>query len=130
MCGIAGILGADVRPWVPEMTQALRHRGPDCQATVALPNAHVGAARLRIVDLTAGDQPLVSSRTGAVLVFNGEIYNYPELRSSLEARSHRFETATDSEVVLRAYEEYGWRCVEHLRGMSAFAIVDGERAIL
>ncbi len=130
MCGIAGILGADDGTCLPEMTAALRHRGPDHQATVARPYAHLGAARLRIVDLTAGDQPLVSARTGATLVFNGEIYNYRELRSLLGARGHRFDTATDSEVVLRAYEEYGWRCVEHLRGMYAFAIVDGERATL
>jgi asparagine synthase (glutamine-hydrolysing) len=112
------------------MTAALRHRGPDHQSTVARPYAHLGAARLRIVDLTAGDQPLVSSRSGAALVFNGEIYNYRELRSILGARGHRFDTASDSEVVLRAYEEYGWRCVEHLRGMYAFAIVDGQRAML
>src|SRR5258706_6237186 len=131
MCGIAGILGVgfDNAP-VAEMTAALRHRGPDRQATVSLPHAQVGSARLRIVDLTSGDQPLVSARTGAVLVFNGEIYNYPDLRRDLEARGHRFETATDSEVVLRAYEEYGWRCVEVLRGMYAFAIVDGDRALL
>ncbi len=129
MCGIAGVFGADVAS-VPQMTSALRHRGPDHQSTVARPYAHVGAARLRIVDLTAADQPLVSARSGAALVFNGEIYNYRELRSLLSARGHRFETASDSEVVLRAYEEYGWRCVEHLRGMYAFAIVDGERAIL
>jgi asparagine synthase (glutamine-hydrolysing) len=130
MCGIAGILGEHAGADVSEMTAALRHRGPDRQASIALPHAHVGAARLRIVDLTAGDQPLVSSRTGAVLVFNGEIYNYPALRAHLEARGHRFETHTDSEVVLRGYEEYGWRCVEHLRGMYAFAIVDGDRAVL
>ncbi len=130
MCGIAGILGAHAGVDVRAMTAALRHRGPDRQASIALPRAHVGAARLRIVDLHAGDQPLVSSRTGAVLVFNGEIYNYPALRARLEARGHRFETNTDSEVVLRGYEEYGWRCVEHLRGMYAFAIVDGDRAML
>jgi len=130
MCGIAGILGDDIGTDVSDMTAALRHRGPDRQATLRLPQAHVGAARLRIVDLITGDQPLVSSRTGAVLVFNGEIYNYPELRLRLEGRGHRFDTATDSEVVLRAYEEYGWRCVDHLRGMYAFSIVDGDRAIL
>jgi asparagine synthase (glutamine-hydrolysing) len=131
MCGIAGILGTDIGTApVAEMTAALRHRGPDRQATLRLPHAHVGAARLRIVDLTAGDQPLVSAQTGAVLLFNGEIYNYPDLRRHLEARGHRFETATDSEVVLRAYEEYGWRSIELLRGMYAFAIVDGNRALL
>src|SRR6185436_4851387 len=102
MCGIAGILGAEAGSSVPEMTAALRHRGPDCQATVRRPNAHIGATRLRIIDLTAGDQPLVSSRTGAVLAFTGEIYNHRALRSQLEGRGHRFETATDSEVVLRA----------------------------
>src|SRR5262252_9061420 len=126
MCGIAGILGPDLGAHVAGMIEVLRHRGPDCHATVQLPNAHVGAARLRIVDLQRGDQPLVSSRTGAVLVFNGEIYNYPELKSHLESRGHRFETATDSEVVLRAYEEWGWRAVERLRGMYAFAIADGD----
>jgi asparagine synthase (glutamine-hydrolysing) len=130
MCGIAGILGAEDGGRVSEMTEALRHRGPDWQATIRRPGAHVGAARLRIVDLTGGDQPLVSARTGAVLVFNGEIYNFRELRALLQGRGHRFETASDSEVVLRAYEEYGRRCVEHLRGMYAFAIVDGEQALL
>ena len=131
MCGIAGVLGVDVgNAPVAEMTAALRHRGPHHQGTLSLPHAHVGAARLRIVDLTAGDQPLVSARTGAVLLFNGEIYNYPDLRRQLEARGHHFETAADSEVVLRAYEEYGLRAIELLRGMYAFAIVDGNRALL
>jgi asparagine synthase (glutamine-hydrolysing) len=130
MCGIAGILGADDGACVPAMTAALRHRGPDHQSTLDRPRAHLGAARLRIVDLTAGDQPLVSARTGAALVFNGEIYNYRELRALLGARGHRFETASDTEVVLRAYEEWGWRCVEQLRGMYAFAVVDGARALL
>jgi asparagine synthase (glutamine-hydrolysing) len=131
MCGIAGIIGnhADT-PDVRAMTAALHHRGPDCQAAISLPHAHLGAARLRIVDLHRGDQPLVSARTGAVLVFNGEIYNYRDLRSHLEARGHRFDTSTDSEVVLRAYEEWGWRAVERLRGMYAFAIADGDKAVL
>ena len=130
MCGITGIFGIGAGAAVPAMTAALRHRGPDLQATIARPHAHVGAARLRILDLVAGDQPLVSARTGAVLVFNGEIYNYRELRARLETRGHRFETATDSEVVLRAYEEYGARCVDHLCGMYAFAVVEGDRALL
>ncbi len=131
MCGIAGILGADVgNAPVHEMTVALRHRGPDRQASLLLPYAHVGATRLRIRDLTAGDQPLVSAQTGVVLLFNGEIYNYSDLRRQLEARGHRFETATDSEVVLRAYEEYGRRALEFLRGMYAFAIIDGTHALL
>lgn len=131
MCGIAGVLGVDAGSApVVEMTAAIRHRGPDRQATLSVPHAHVGAARLRIVDLTAGDQPLVSARTGTVLLFNGEIYNYSDLRRQLEARGHRFETTTDTEVVLRAYEEYGWRAIELLRGMYAFAIVDGNRALL
>ncbi len=131
MCGIAGVIGtaADMLV-VPAMTAALRHRGPDHQAAIPLAHAHLGAARLRIIDLQRGDQPLVSSRTGTTLVFNGEIYNHRELRSQLEARGHRFETATDSEVVLRAYEEWGWRSVERLRGMYAFAIVDGAKAVL
>ena len=131
MCGIAGILGTDDPAHLAEMTGALRHRGPDWQATATLPGAQLGAARLRIVDLSpGGDQPLVSARGGAVLVFNGEIYNYRELRDRLAARGHRFTTSGDTEVVLRAYEEYGRRCVEHLRGMYAFAIVDGRRALL
>src|SRR5438105_4073680 len=131
MCGIAGIIGTDAGTHdVGSMVAALHHRGPDCQAAISLPYAHLGAARLRILDLHRGDQPLVSSRTGAVLVFNGEIYNYPDLRAHLEARRHRFETSTDSEVVLRAYEEWGWRAVERLRGMYAFAIADGDKAVL
>jgi asparagine synthase (glutamine-hydrolysing) len=131
MCGIAGILGGDAAAPVAEMTATLRHRGPDWQATATLPGAQLGAARLRIVDLSpGGDQPLVSARGGAVLVFNGEIYNYRALRDRLTGRGHRFATSGDTEVVLRAYEEYGWRCVEHLRGMYAFAVVDGPRALL
>lgn len=131
MCGIAGILA----PFPTERLHALatvlanaqRHRGPDgagvhVQGPVAL--AH---RRLSIIDLEAGGQPLANEDSNIWITFNGEIYNYRELRSTLEQRGHRFRTQSDTEVIVHAYEEWGDRCVTHLRGMFAFAIADGRR---
>ena len=131
MCGIAGILAAfpadRLRAGAAALADAQAHRGPDgagvhVQGPVAL--AH---RRLSIIDLDAGAQPL-SNEDGTVwITFNGEIYNYRELRRTLEQRGHRFRTHSDTEVIVHAYEEWGDRCVTHLRGMFAFAIADTRR---
>ena len=131
MCGIAGILAPvaaeRLRAGASALADAQRHRGPDgagvhVQGPVAL--AH---RRLSIIDLAAGAQPLANEDDSVWVTFNGEIYNYRELRRTLENRGHRFRTQSDTEVIVHAYEEWGDRCVTHLRGMFAFAILDGRR---
>ena len=132
MCGVAGLVGE--RPGQGEvtarrMTDALIHRGPHSGGihTAAAERGEValGARRLRILDLSDGaDQPLTSGSTGAVLTFNGEVYNFRELRDDLRRRNHVFETSGDSEVVLRALEEWGPACFERFRGMFALALWD------
>ena len=125
MCGIVGIVGArpDALQRVRTMTASLRHRGPDGHATWASADGTValGHARLAIIDLTTGDQPMTGVG-GVVISYNGEIYNYVELRDELGRET--FRTSSDTEVILRAYEKWGERCVEHLRGMFAFALWD------
>lgn len=134
MCGIAGLLrldggNASLEP-VRRMAHALAHRGPDgagefCDGPVAL--AH---RRLSIIDLDAGAQPMETARS--VVVFNGEIYNYVELRDELTARGCAFRTRSDTEVILHAYEAWGDACVERFNGMFAFALYDraARRALL
>jgi asparagine synthase (glutamine-hydrolysing) len=131
VCGIAGILAFDGRPVAAEriraMTDALHHRGPDDEGFHLEPGVALGMRRLAIIDLAAGHQPVGNEDGGVQVVFNGEIYNYRELRRALEARGHRFATASDTEVLVHAYEEHGDGCVERLRGMFAFAIWDARR---
>lgn len=108
------------------MTRALAHRGPDGEGFHAAEGVALGHRRLAIIDLSdAGLQPFASADGLLQLIHNGEIYNYRELRSELEARGRRFRSATDTEVVLAAYEEWGDRCVERFNGMWAFALWDG-----
>ena len=131
MCGIAGIVDVTGRPvdgaLVRAMTTAIAHRGPDGDAVVCHGGTGLGHRRLAIIDLVTGDQPMASEDGLVRIIFNGEIYNFRELRGELEARGARFHTASDTEVILRAYEADGPDCVRRLRGMFAFAIVD-ERA--
>jgi asparagine synthase (glutamine-hydrolysing) len=131
MCGIAGIVqvagrGVD-RALLTAMTTAQAHRGPDGDGFVCRGGVGFGHRRLAIIDLVTGDQPMPNDDESIWIVFNGEIYNYRELRAELEARGTRFRTQSDTEVILRAYEAYGTECVTHLRGMFAFAVLD-ERA--
>ena len=128
MCGIAGIVSFEGRPVMlaelRQMCAALAHRGPDDEGFYVAPSAGLAMRRLSIIDLTTGRQP-VSNEDGTVwAVFNGEIYNFQELRRELEARGHSFSTGTDTEVIVHLYEERGPRCVEALRGMFAFAVWD------
>jgi asparagine synthase (glutamine-hydrolysing) len=132
MCGIVGIVKCDPRERVDEvrlarMRDALVHRGPDQAGLVVDGRAGLGHRRLSIIDLAHGRQPMASADASAWITYNGEIYNFRELRARLEARGCNFTTRSDTEVVLRAYEVFGERCVEHLRGMFALAIWDRRR---
>src|SRR5579872_6468235 len=136
MCGIVGIIGLNGRPVSSEelrgMCAALVHRGPDDEGLYLESGRRAGLAmrRLSIIDVKTGHQP-VSNEDGSVwVVLNGEIYNFQELRRELEDLGHTFRTATDTEVIVHLYEEHGNRCVEHLRGMFAFALWDDNRKIL
>lgn len=134
MCGIAGFVdfGGLVREEalarVRRMTDAIPHRGPDADGFFVDSRVGLGHRRLAIVDVAAGIQPMAAVRPGqgdAIhVVFNGEIYNFPELRADLTARGHAFRTHSDTEVILRAYLEWGEACVERLGGMFAFALWD------
>ncbi|MEY4504007.1 MAG: Asparagine synthetase, partial [Pseudomonadota bacterium] len=124
MCGIVGFLGEhkDAKSIIENMTNALIHRGPDEQGIYSKGMAHLGHTRLSVIDLAAGAQPLENEDGTIWTVFNGEIYNYKELRAELLALGHIFKTNTDTEVIIHGYEEYGENIVNRLRGMFAFAI--------
>jgi len=127
MCGIAGFVNlagepADASVLRP-MVAALRHRGPDAQTFETLGTCGLGHTRLAIIDLSGGNQPM-STDDGLWIVFNGEIYNYLELREELIARGRRFQTKSDTEVILQAYREYGPECVTRFNGQFAFALWD------
>ncbi|HZI20722.1 MAG TPA: asparagine synthase (glutamine-hydrolyzing) [Pyrinomonadaceae bacterium] len=132
MCGISGIVGraelrAEERAGVASANASLAHRGPDGEGRFDAPHVRLMMRRLSIIDLEGGWQPLYNEDRSLALVFNGEIYNFVELRRGLEARGHRFNTGSDGETILHLYEEHGLGCVEHLRGMFAFALWDEAR---
>ena len=106
------------------MLQAMVRRGPDDEGLLLEPGVALGMRRLSIIDLGGGHQPVFNEDGTVGIVFNGEIYNFPELRDHLEARGHTFRTRSDTETIVHAYEEWGEGCVERLRGMFAFAIFD------
>jgi len=129
MCGIAGIIGGgpEQLAGMQRMLTALRHRGPDGEGIEQDAAAIFGHRRLSIIDLEGGRQPLTNADRSIWLVCNGEIYNYQELRASLEADGYRFLTHSDCEVIIALYERYGDRLLEHLRGMFAFGLWDARR---
>lgn len=133
MCGIVGIHNLTQNPplepaQLEQMLGMIRHRGPDEFGTYLFQDDQsglaMGSARLSIIDLGGGQQPIGNEDNSAWIVFNGEIYNYVELRPSLEQAGHQFKTDSDTEVILHLYEEYGPDCVAHLNGQFAFAIWD------
>ena len=132
MCGIAGKFTFDSGAPIDcqrltAMTNAIAHRGPDADGFYVAPGIGLGHRRLSIIDLATGDQPL-SNEDGTVwVVFNGEIYNFADIRADLERTGHRFRTHTDTEVIVHAYEEWGNRAVDRFRGMFAFALWDERR---
>lgn len=131
MCGIHGFINLDGAPanadWLPQMGRVTSHRGPDDEGGYVEGPCAIGMRRLSIIDLSGGHQPIASQDGRVWLVCNGEIYNFRELRATLEACGHRFKTHSDSEVVLYAYIEYGDHFVTHLNGMFGFALWDGRR---
>jgi asparagine synthase (glutamine-hydrolysing) len=128
MCGICGIAdfehpergGTAVR----QMMAAMRHRGPDDEGLLLAPPAALGMRRLSIIDLPGGHQPVFNEDETLAVVFNGEIYNFRELRRSLEAEGHVFRSRSDTETIVHAYKSWGADCVQHLRGMFAFAVLE------
>jgi asparagine synthase (glutamine-hydrolysing) len=132
MCGIAGILDKAGQPVLLEelerMSRSIAHRGPDDDGHWAAGHVGLASRRLAILDLSpAGHQPMLSRDGSVVLVYNGELYNFRELAVELEAKGHTFSSRADTEVVLRAYEEWGPSCVERFNGMFAFAVWDERR---
>jgi asparagine synthase (glutamine-hydrolysing) len=106
------------------MCGLLSHRGPDSRGTFVDDGVGLGVQRLAVIDLETGDQPIFNEDRSVVVVHNGEIYNYRQLRDELIRAGHRFATASDTEVIVHLYEEHGDACVERLRGMFAFALWD------
>jgi len=127
MCGIAGIYGASDKPFVKRMCDKIIHRGPDEEGYYVDDNVSLGMRRLSIIDLSAGSQPIFNEDESIVVIFNGEIYNFKELREELEQKGHRFYTNSDTEVIVHAYEEYGYECLGRFNGMFAIALWDTNR---
>ncbi|HZI20718.1 MAG TPA: asparagine synthase (glutamine-hydrolyzing) [Pyrinomonadaceae bacterium] len=133
MCGIVGIAGRQERSWLASMNSVQTHRGPDDAGEYRDPEAEVALAmrRLSILDLEGGHQPMSNEDGSLTVVFNGEIFNSPELRAGLEARGHKFFTHnSDTEVLLKLYEERGAAALQELNGMFAFAIYDRRRRVV
>src|SRR5580693_5127548 len=124
MCGIAGFWGAPDRALLEAMTLSLRHRGPDDDGHFEDANASLGFRRLSIIDLEHGSQPMSMDAGRLQIVYNGEVYNFRELREELEALGHTFQTTCDTEVVLHAYAEWGTDCFRRFNGMWGLAILD------
>ena len=135
MCGIAGVIGSFADPVffsgaLRSMSATISHRGPDddgfLETTTRDNRYRVGLAhrRLSIIDLSTGHQPIGNEDGSIQIVFNGEIYNFHSLRDELIACGHKFATASDTETIVHAYEQWGERCVDYFRGMFAFAIWD------
>jgi len=130
MCGIAGIVALTAEAPPPEramlarMVSSLQHRGPDELGIYRDGRAGLGHARLSIIDVQLGQQPMVDDASSLVIVYNGELYNYVELREELVALGHRFRTQSDTEVLLAAWKQWGESAMERFNGQWAFAIWD------
>jgi len=135
MCGICGFIrdseveSCDLET-IKKMNQAIYHRGPDDEGYFVENNVALGVRRLSIIDLFRGHQPVYNENGMILIIFNGEIYNFKELRIDLEKRGHRFSTNTDTEVIVHLYEDFGFDCLKRLNGMFAFAIYDKTEDLL
>jgi len=135
MCGIAGIVNTDCASSVDtaelqRMCRTILHRGPDDEGLYVQGHVGLGMRRLSIIDLCSGHQPIHNEDGTVWIVFNGEIYNFLELRSELEACGHHFYTNSDTEVIVHMYEKFGTDCIARLRGMFAIALWDEKRQTL
>lgn len=134
MCGIIGIVGKNVKEVeaarIDAMLGSLAKRGPDDKGVLKFDTCVLGQTRLSIIDLSGGHQPMKDNQKNIVITFNGEIYNYQELKKDLEQKGHVFSTKSDTEVILKAYIEYGAECPKYLDGMFAFAIWDEDQQSL
>jgi asparagine synthase (glutamine-hydrolysing) len=138
MCGIAGFIDLNRRlppgeasAMLDRMCRVIAHRGPDDQGTMQTDDgAYLGMRRLSIIDVAGGHQPIWNEDNSVSIVFNGEIYNFLDLQPELQARGHRFQTRSDTEVIVHAYEEFGPDCLDQLRGMFALAIWDVKKQSL
>jgi asparagine synthase (glutamine-hydrolysing) len=135
MCGVVGFINAPAseeqqRQWLAAMTATLSHRGPDGQGAWVEGGVALGHRRLSVIDLEGGRQPMLDWHQRAVIVFNGEIYNFPEIKERLERKGYRFRTQSDTEVLLNAYLDAGPDCLDYVEGMFAFAIWDREKQTL
>ena len=131
MCGIIGIIGENINAYnkktLHAMLDTLFKRGPDDSGILSFPNCLLGQTRLSILDLTSGHQPMFDKKFDMAIIFNGEIYNYRELKKDLEKRGYVFSTKSDTEVILKTYIEYGNNCPKYLDGMFAFVIWDNKK---
>jgi asparagine synthase (glutamine-hydrolysing) len=134
MCGIAGIVNFSLdrldRQVVENMIARLRHRGPDDEGIYQDKHVLLGHTRLSIIDVAGSRQPMCNEDESIWLTFNGEIYNYAQLRSDLISKGHQFKTQGDSETLIHLYEQYGQRMTDYLQGMFAFGIWDKKRQLL
>ncbi|MEK7553984.1 MAG: asparagine synthase (glutamine-hydrolyzing) [Patescibacteria group bacterium] len=131
MCGILAVTGTNKdTKRADAMLQTLARRGPDDQGILSFRSCVLGQTRLSIIDIAGGHQPMRDSKHNIAITFNGEIYNYKELKKELENKGYIFSTNSDTEVILKAYQEYGVDCPKHLDGMFAFALWDDERQSL
>ena len=128
MCGICGFTGQleERENTLQKMTEVITHRGPDSDGYYVDDYIAMGFRRLSIIDLENGDQPITNEAGNLILTFNGEIYNYKEIRKELEELGHHFTTTSDSEVLVHAFDEWDEDMLQKLRGMFAFAIYNKE----
>lgn len=133
MCGIVGYInlnGQDLGPeenYLPSMCHSIHHRGPDDSGELVMGPVAMGMTRLSIIDLSTGHQPICNEDGKIWIVFNGEIYNYQDLRKLVLSKGHTLKTTSDTEVIVHLYEEFGIDCLQHLEGMFAFSIWDSEK---
>ena len=130
MCGVSGFNWKSTL-CIEKMNKTIKHRGPDDEGIYIDEKVSLGHVRLSIIDLSsAGRQPMSNEDERVWIIYNGEIYNFLELRKKLEDKGHKFKSNTDSEVVLHAYEEWGYDCVKRFNGMWSFAIYDKNKDVL
>lgn len=127
MCGIAGYYGFQDISLLKNMLNSIKHRGPDDEGIFIDYGVALGNKRLSIIDVKGGHQPIHNENETIWITYNGEIYNFLELKDELVKKGHKFYTNTDTEVIVHAYEEYGTECLQKLNGMFSFALWDKKR---